>query len=71
MRVAAPIRDLDDFRARLPRKELHASDEAITVETQFFLVQGIAKVGRAEVRMQTLLLRSGLALPEIVWQRRS
>jgi general secretion pathway protein K len=70
-RSAAPIADLADFRARLPRRELQASDDAVAVRTQFFLVQGHAIVGRAQVRTQALLQRDGTRLPHIVWQRTS
>lgn len=68
-RKAAPIRDAADFRARLPRAELSASAGDLSVHSRFFVVEGRAKVGRADVRMQALLQRDGAGLPTIVWQR--
>ena len=68
-RSAAPFRDRDDFRARLPRRELQVSDEDISVDSQFFLVEGRAQVGKADLRVSTLLLRGSGSLPTIVWQR--
>jgi general secretion pathway protein K len=70
-RRAAPFRDRDDFRARLPRSTLNVNNEDISVDSQFFLVQGRASVGRADLRMRALLQRTGPALPAIVWQRNS
>jgi general secretion pathway protein K len=67
---AAPIRSRDAFHARL-RRGLSANLEDVAVESQFFLVRGHARVGKAGVRMQALLQRSGRALPGIVWQRMS
>ena len=68
-RPAAPIRDAADFRARLPRSELNVNNEDISVDSQFFLVQGHARVGKADLRMRALLQRNGPALPAIVWLR--
>ncbi|MBC7803866.1 MAG: type II secretion system minor pseudopilin GspK [Candidatus Parcubacteria bacterium] len=70
-RSAAPFRDRDDFRSRLPRRDLLVSDEEIAVESQFFLVEGRAQVGKADLRASTLLQRGGNTLPSIVWQRLS
>jgi len=68
-RAQRPIRDLADFRARLPRRELRVADEDVSVQTQFFSVRGRAIVGRADVRTHALLQRDGARLPLIVWQR--
>ena len=70
-RPAAPFRNADDFRARLPRSELNVSNEDISVDSQFFVVQGRASVGKADLRMRALLQRSGTALPVVLWQRMS
>ncbi len=70
-RRTVPIRDAADFRSRLPRAELSARAEDISVGSGFFLVEGRAKVGRAEARLEALLQRAGSALPAIVWQRMS
>jgi general secretion pathway protein K len=69
-RSAAPMRNRDEFFARL-RRDLSASVEDISVESRFFLVSGQAKIGKADVRMQALLQRTGAGLPAIVWQRMS
>jgi general secretion pathway protein K len=68
-RSTAPIRDRQDFRARLPRRELRLDEEAYSVDSQFFLVQGRAKTGKADVRMESLLQRDEGSLPVVVWQR--
>jgi general secretion pathway protein K len=70
-RKAAPIRDAGDFLSRLPRRELAQGAEAITVQSRYFVVQGRAKVGRAQARIETLLQRDSASLPVIVWQRLS
>jgi len=70
-RRSAPFRGRDDFRTRLPRTELNVENEDISVDTQFFLVQGRANVGKADLRMQALVQRIGVTLPSIVWQRMS
>jgi len=70
-RRAAPFRGRDDFRTRLPRSELNVNNEDISVDSQFFVVQGRASVGKAELRMRMLLQRVGTTLPAIVWQRLS
>jgi general secretion pathway protein K len=70
-RRAAPFRDPDDFRARLPRTELNVAKEDISVDSQFFLVRGRARVGKADMRMSMLLHRVGTALPAVIWQRMS
>ena len=68
-RRAAPFRTADDFRARLPRSELNVNNEDLSFDSQFFLVQGRANVGKADLRMRALLQRDGPALPAIVWLR--
>jgi general secretion pathway protein K len=65
-----PVRRLEEFQARL-RKGLSFNPEGASVGSQFFLVNGRAKVGGSELRMQALLQRGGAALPAIVWQRAS
>lgn len=68
-RSTAPMRDRQDFRARLPRRDLKVDEEAYSVDSQFFLVQGRAKTGKADVRMESLLQREKGLLPVVVWQR--
>jgi type II secretory pathway component PulK len=68
-RATAPFRSLDDFRARLPRRDLQWDEGVLSVDSQFFLVSGRATVGKADVRMAALLQRDRTAVPTIVWQR--
>lgn len=63
-----PVRTRDEFQARL-RPDLRPNLESISVSSQFFVVQGRAKVGDADLRMEALLQRTGTGLPVIVWQR--
>jgi general secretion pathway protein K len=68
-RAEAPFRNLADFRRRLPRRELQWNDDELTVRSDFFLVQGRAQVGTADVRMEALLQRRAGPMPMVVWQR--
>ncbi|HEV8110005.1 MAG TPA: type II secretion system minor pseudopilin GspK [Burkholderiales bacterium] len=68
-RIAAdPVRSREEFQARL-RPDLKPSLAGVSVSSQFFVVQGRAKVGDADVRMEALLQRTGTGFPAIVWQR--
>ena len=68
-RATAPFRSLKDFADKLPRRVLQWNEAELTVASQYFLVQGRATVGRADVRMEALLHRSERAMPDILWQR--
>jgi general secretion pathway protein K len=68
-RAAAPFRSLEDFSRRLPRRSFEWNEGELAVASQYFLVQGRATVGNADVRMEALLQRDGRQLAEIVWQR--
>ena len=63
-----PVRNSGEFQARL-RPNLRPNLEGISVSSQFFVVEGRAKVGAADLRMEALLQRTGAGLPLIVWQR--
>lgn len=65
----SPMRDSAEFRARLPRADLVFNSEDMSVQSRYFLVEGRAKVGRADARLRALLERQGVTLPSIVWQR--
>jgi general secretion pathway protein K len=67
-RLAAPLRDKDDLRARMAQPDLLNSQD-IAVGSSYFLVRGRAQVGKADVGMEALLERSGRGLPSIVWER--
>lgn len=68
-RAGAPIRSLNDFRARLPRRVFQYDESNLSVESQFFLVQGRATVGKADVRMEALLQRDRGTMPAVLWKR--
>lgn len=68
-RASAPIRSLEDFRARLPRRVFQFDESNLSVESQFFLVQGRATVGKADVRMEALLQRDKGTIPAVLWKR--
>jgi general secretion pathway protein K len=67
-RLAAPLRDKDDLRARMAQPDLLNSQD-IAVGSSYFLVRGRAQVGKADVGMEALLERSGRGLPSILWER--
>ena len=63
-----PVRSTDDFVSRL-RPNLRLGAAGVAASSQFFVVEGRAKVGDADLRMEALLQRMGTGLPAIVWQR--
>lgn len=67
----APARSLAELRARLPRPDLRLDEPAVGVSSRFFLVDGRARFGRADVHMEALLQREGRMLPVLVWQKAS
>jgi general secretion pathway protein K len=68
-RAQAPFVSLEDFQARLPRRDLQWTEGELSVGSEYFMVQGRATVGKADVRMEALLQRDKAAMPGIVWQR--
>jgi len=68
-RATTPFRSMEDFRARLPRRAFQWEEGDLSIESQFFLVNGRATVGKADVRMEALLQRERTTMPTIVWQR--
>lgn len=70
-RAVRPFRDRDDFRARLPRPQLKAREEDITVQSDFFVVRGRAELGAALVRVEALVERAAGVSPAVIWQRSS
>ena len=63
-----PVRSTDDFVSRL-RPNLRLGAAGVAASSQFFVVQGRAQVGDADLRMEALLQRTGTGFPAIVWQR--
>lgn len=68
-RAGSPFASLDEFRKKLPKRPFQWEAGDLSVDSQFFLVQGRATVGRADVRMEALLQREQAAMPTILWQR--
>jgi general secretion pathway protein K len=65
-----PVPRREELQSRL-RKGASFNPDDVSVGSQFFRVQGRAKVGAADVRMHALLQRAGSGLPAIVWERGS
>jgi len=68
-RAAAPFRNLEEFRAKLPRRELEWKSGELATDSQYFLVRGRVTVGKADVRMEALLERGKGRMPQVLWQR--
>jgi len=68
-RVLAPFGSTAEFLKGLPRSAQGSSMMELSVESQYFLVQGQASVGKAVLHLQALVQRKGSTLPLIVWQR--
>jgi general secretion pathway protein K len=68
-RAEKPFGNMEEFRARLPRRAFQWEEGDLAVDSQFFLVTGRATVGRADVRMEALLQREKTTMPTILWQR--
>lgn len=70
-RAARPFRDGEDFRSRLPRRDLKAPDDAIVVQSRFFFVAGRVRLRNVDARTHALLRRDGHAPAVVVWERGS
>jgi general secretion pathway protein K len=68
-RAKTPFRSLDDFQAKLPRKDLKVIEGSLSLGSGYFVVRGRAIVGKADVQMEALMRRQGVTLPLVVWQR--
>jgi general secretion pathway protein K len=68
-RAQSPFRNLKEFEARLPRRSLKWIEGTLSVDSSYFMVQGRATVGNADVRMEALLQRERGAMPVVLWQR--
>lgn len=68
-RLRAPFRNLEEFRAKLPRRDLGWEEGELATYSRFFLVRGRVIVGRADVRMEALLERGQAGMPQVLWQR--
>lgn len=66
-RLGQPFKTVDEFRQRLALGKGQATDSAITVSSQFFLVKGYANFERSQVKTEALLQRS-TNWPTVVWQ---
>ena len=68
-RAAKPFLSLEDFGARLPRRDLKLIEGTLSVSSSFYMVRGRAVVGNADVRIEALLHRDRAAMPNVIWQR--
>jgi len=68
-RTSKPFASLEDFQARLPRRDLKWIEGTLSVGSGYFAVRGRAIVGKADVQMEALMRRQGATLPLVVWQR--
>jgi general secretion pathway protein K len=68
-RAQSPFRNLKEFEARLPRRDLKWIEGTLSVESSYFLVRGRSTVGKADVRMEALLQRERGSMPIVLWQR--
>jgi general secretion pathway protein K len=68
-RAQSPFRNLKEFEARLPRRDLKWIEGTLSVESSYFLVRGRSTVGKADVRMEALLQRERGSMPVVLWQR--
>lgn len=68
-RDRAYFKDLADFRARLPRKDLTVVQNWVSVTSQYFLLRAATRYGRARVFAQVMLHRAPQKFPVVVWQR--
>ena len=67
-RAQKPFTTIAEFRARLPRDTVLASDAGLSVKSSYFYVTVEATQGATLARARALLRRSGSAWPAIVWQ---
>jgi len=67
-RSRAWFKDVNDFNARLPSRDLQPDTSRLSVTSRHFLATGRARYGVALVRMEVLLDRSQ-NWPTIVWQK--
>ena len=58
---------LSDFHAALPRIDLVATDNDLSVNSQFFLVTIVSQVGEARSTRKTLLERESVHWPHALW----
>jgi len=66
-RTIASFRDVADFKARLPAG-LSVSDSDVSVNTEYFLVNGKVRMNRAALEAQALIERKG-TLTTVIWIR--
>lgn len=66
-RQGKPFKDVQDFKNRLPNRDIRVVDSDISVKSDFFWVTGRASVGQAQVITQALLQRAS-NWPTVIWQ---
>ena len=67
-RRIASFRDLNDFATRLPNRQITLAEGAVSVATDYFLVNGAVTIDHAALQIQGLIERSG-PNTRMVWVR--
>lgn len=67
-RSTASFHDIAEFNNRLPKNLLPAPSGAVSVMSNYFLVNGKVRMNRAELEMQALIERNG-ASTRLIWIR--
>ena len=67
-RRIASFRDLNDFATRLPNRQITLTEGAVSVSTDYFLVNGAVTIDHAALQIQGLIERSG-PNTRMVWVR--
>lgn len=68
-RNVAYFQTLDDFKSRLPNKNINVANLNLSVSSQYFLVTCIAQFGRTTLKIESLLYRSPSGWPIVIWKR--
>jgi general secretion pathway protein K len=63
------IRDLNDFRARLPASAYPIDTAMARVSSDYFLIEADVRYGSATTRWQAIVERGANPWPRVVWQR--
>ena len=63
------LRNTAELNARLPGRELHISEGSVSVNTQYFLLDGYIKSPSAQRRIQVMLFRLQHDFPFVLWRK--
>lgn len=67
-RQKAYFRDIEDFKLRVPGKQLSLGANEVSVATNYFIVNGNVRLSRAGLQVQALIERTG-AVTKVIWVR--